>query len=63
MVDISGLDYRECHVQCRWQRVTEYVQFDSMRVTIWISMSFSMKQNMNWNAFKTFKFLTEVEMK
>ena len=25
MVDISGLDDRECHVQCRWQRVTEYV--------------------------------------
>ena len=25
MVDISGLVDRECHVQCQWQRVTEYV--------------------------------------
>ena len=25
MVDISGLDDGECHVQCQWQRVTEYV--------------------------------------
>ena len=25
MVDISGHDDHECHVQCRWQRVTEYV--------------------------------------
>ena len=25
MVDTSGLDNRECHVQCWWQRVTEYI--------------------------------------
>ena len=25
MVDISGLDDHECHFQCQWQRVTEYV--------------------------------------
>ena len=27
MVDISGLDNRECHIQCQWQRVTEYLYF------------------------------------
>ena len=27
MVDIIGLDDRECHVQCQWQRVTEYVYY------------------------------------
>ena len=25
MVDISGLEDRECHVQCRCQRVTEHI--------------------------------------
>ena len=27
VVDISGLDDHECHLQCRWQRVTEYIYF------------------------------------
>ena len=32
MVDISGLDDRECHLQCRWQRATEYVYCPILRL-------------------------------
>ena len=35
MVDNSGLEDRECHVQCRWQRVTEYVYYQILRPGSW----------------------------
>ena len=34
MVDILGLDDPECHLQCQWQRVTEYVYCTNLRIEL-----------------------------
>ena len=35
IVDISGLDDGECHNQCQWQRVTEFVCYFYLSMLWW----------------------------
>ena len=32
MVDVSGLDDRQCHCQCQWHWVIEWAQFEVLNL-------------------------------